>query len=62
MRVATQRPAGAEVIRPRLTFRQAAIGRQVLLYLLVGTYAALVLVPILIVLSASLDPPPVCHG
>jgi multiple sugar transport system permease protein len=48
--------AGAVAIRPRITFRQAAIGRQVLLYLLVGTYAALVLVPILVVVSASLDP------
>jgi multiple sugar transport system permease protein len=56
MSVATQRPVGTEAIRPRLTLRQAAIGRQVLLYLLVGPYAALVLVPILIVLSASLDP------
>jgi multiple sugar transport system permease protein len=56
MRAATHRAPGAEAARPGLTFRQAAIGRQVLLYLLVGTYAALVLVPILIVLSASLDP------
>jgi ABC-type glycerol-3-phosphate transport system permease component len=44
------------VAAPRLTFRQAAVGRQAFLYLIVGVYAALVLIPLLIVLSASLDP------
>ncbi len=40
----------------RLTFRQAKIGRTILLYLFLGGYAALVLVPFLVVLSASLHP------
>ena len=48
--------AGDKTARRRLTFRQAALGRQILLGLIVGTYAALVLVPILIVVFASLDP------
>jgi ABC-type glycerol-3-phosphate transport system permease component len=56
VRVAAATAEGAQAGRSRVTFRQAAIGRQVLLYLLLGSYAALVLIPLLIVLSASLDP------
>jgi multiple sugar transport system permease protein len=41
--------------RVRLGWRRAAVSRQLLLYLLLGSYAALVLIPIAIVLSASLD-------
>ncbi|MFQ5614674.1 MAG: carbohydrate ABC transporter permease, partial [Anaerolineae bacterium] len=39
-----------------LTFRQARLGRMLLLYLFLGGYAAIVLVPFLVVLSASLHP------
>ncbi|MFQ5856162.1 MAG: carbohydrate ABC transporter permease [Anaerolineae bacterium] len=41
---------------PLLTFRQAKVGRMVLLYLFLAGYAAIVLVPFLVVLSASLHP------
>lgn len=52
----TARPIGAAGrVRPRLTLRQAALGRQLLLYAILGGYAAAVLVPLLIVLWASLD-------
>lgn len=41
---------------PLLTFRQARMGRTILLYLFLAGYAAIVLVPFLVVLSASLHP------
>jgi len=41
--------------RTTRAWRRAAVGRQVLLYVLLGAYSALVLIPILVVLSASFD-------
>jgi multiple sugar transport system permease protein len=41
---------------PRLSYGQARLGRMLLLYALLGGYAVLVLVPIVIVVAASLDP------
>ena len=56
MSAGTSPGSGARRGAPALTFRQAALGRHILLYLILGGYAALVLVPLLIVLAASLDP------
>lgn len=39
-----------------LTLQQAARGRKILIYLILGGYTAVVLVPLLVVLSASFDP------
>ena len=50
--------AAAEVVperAPTLSLRNVTVNR-VLVYLFLGLYAALVLVPILIIVSASLDP------
>lgn len=41
---------------PLLTFRQARLGRMLLLYLFLAGYATIVLVPFLVVMSASLHP------
>jgi multiple sugar transport system permease protein len=40
----------------RLSYHQARTGRALLMYVLLGGYAALVLVPIVIIAAASLDP------
>ncbi len=56
----TSRPSvrtEAALTRVRLlSFRQARLGRMLLLHLFLGGYAAIVLVPFLVVLSASLHP------
>lgn len=52
-------PTGKAAVSSRsrlLTFRQARLGRTFVLYLFLGGYAILVLVPFLVVLSASLHP------
>lgn len=41
---------------PLLTLHQAELGRKILTYLILGGYTAVVLVPFLVVLSASFDP------
>lgn len=41
---------------PLLTWQRAELGRKILTYLILGGYTAVVLVPFLVVLSASFDP------
>jgi len=52
----TTREETVSTARPLLTFRQARIGRSILVYLFLTVYAAAVLVPFLVVVSASLHP------
>lgn len=52
----TARDKPVSTARPLLTPRQARLGRSMLVYLFLAVYAAAVLVPFLIVVSASLHP------
>lgn len=52
----TQSDSQAARSARRLSYHQARTGRTVLMYVLLGGYAALVLVPIVIIGAASLDP------